>query len=1447
MANGSFPAAHAGDDAFGPASSTRDFDFTLTFEQSILTVLPSVLFIGAASFRLAQLFRRNSRTLPHYRHTLKTITATGYIVLQLALIVLWSTSYPNRPFMSIPSAAISFFASGIILLLSHFEDRKAARPSTLLNVYLLLSVLFDAAAVRSLWTVKYNHVAAVQSASIAVKIGMLFLEAKQKSQYLLHPYRDYPPEATSGFWNLSFVWWLNKLFVTGFQKLMTTQDLFDIDRNLTSKVAGHRLKDSWDDQAFETRYGLPLAVAWCFRWTLLAATFPRLCLIGFNFSQPFLIVAAIENLKNQEATKNDGYGLIGAAFLIYMGIAISTVHFNQKFSRFTTMLRGGMISLLYNKTLQLQESSSTQSAVLTHMSTDLDNAIEFLEKINNIWACVLEIVIGTWLLERQIGAAFVVPLIVALACVVGQGKVAMSIGKYQQQWNEAIQQRVKNTSSMLGAINEIKRTGLGSKISTNIQKEREQELKISRPFFWGIVWLNGLSDFPKVWAPAISFLVFAIQAKVREKDSLTTAQAFAALSIITLVTSPAEQLLAVIPQLAAALGCFDRLQAYLRSPSLQDSRIQTTTRTSSSSTNDEKDGSKHATLQDSSILDYALCVDNVTVCPAPTVTEVALQNISFALEAGSLTVLLGPIGSGKSTLLKAILGELLCKTGEIKVNSKKIAYCSQSPWLMNLTVKETICGSMSSAEADADRDPEWYQTVLHACTLDQDIHQWPKGDQSVVGSKGITLSGGQKHRVALARAVYTRQPIILLDDIFSALDNKTQGILSNRLLSSDGLFRRLSTTVIFVTNTVKYLRFGDRILVLGTSGHLVMQGTYRELSNMKEFAAYATELVELSTESGPPAPEYPSNSNEASEVIETDKMMDLTRRTGDLKIYKYYIRNVEPVVWIGFVITTALVAFAENFPVVWLNWWVQAGGKHLSLYLPVYAALALLATTSSMLSIWVMFMNLMPRAAIRLHHILLQTVMNAPPSFFAKTDSGVVLNRFSQDMSLVDLQLPIAAITVLGSLFGCIAQIALISTGSSYMALTIPFTLLAIYCIQNVYLKTSRQLRYLDLENKSPLFTHFMETLDGLATIRAFGWETKAKQTLDSHLDHSQKPYYMLLCIQRWLNLVLDLLVTALAVIVIALAVNLKSTTAAGLLGLSLNNILGFNKSLSKLVTSWTSLETSLGAVARVKTFAETTESEEKPGESLEPPAGWPSTGSMDIDDVTATYGSNILALDGITMSIKAGEKIGVCGRTGSGKTSLLNAILRVVPISSGSIKIDTIDINTISPNSLRQRLTVVPQESFILPGTVRVNADPLGLASDTMIIAALRDVGIWDALEGQTEGSDRSGLDTILLERPLSQGQQQLFGLARAMLRDSAVVIIDEGTSSVDSETDILIQKVMREKFKDRTVICVAHRLDTIRDCDRIAVMDGGKLVEFDSPQELLARESLFKDMYCA
>lgn len=375
--------------------------------------------------------------------------------------------------------------------------------------------------------------------------------------------------------------------------------------------------------------------------------------------------------------------------------------------------------------------------------------------------------------------------------------------------------------------------------------------------------------------------------------------------------------------------------------------------------------------------------------------------------------------------------------------------------------------------------------------------------------------------------------------------------------------------------------------------------------------------------------------------------MDLTRRTGDFTIYFYYFRTIGWFLSISFLLMNAVAAFTENFPQIWLKWWVAADGKQLSKYLPVYAILALSATASAGFCIWMVFLRMMPKSAAQLHRILLDSVIDAPLSFIASVDSGVTLNRFSQDMSLVDLALPIALSGFVMAVYDCLAKVALIATGSSYMAITLPFTFLAIFFIQHIYLRTSRQLRYLDLENKSPLYSHLTETLEGLTTIRAFGWETFsiAKQT--EILDHSQKPYYMLLCVQRWLNLVLDLMVTALAVIVVTLAVNLRASTSAGLLGIALNNIISFNQSLSSLVNSWTSLETSLGAIARVKSFAATTPSENKPTNASSPPPEWPTSGAVEFRNVSVQYDSSSHALKDLSITISPGQKIGICGRTG--------------------------------------------------------------------------------------------------------------------------------------------------------------------------------------------------------
>lgn len=376
------------------------------------------------------------------------------------------------------------------------------------------------------------------------------------------------------------------------------------------------------------------------------------------------------------------------------------------------------------------------------------------------------------------------------------------------------------------------------------------------------------------------------------------------------------------------------------------------------------------------------------------------------------------------------------------------------------------------------------------------------------------------------------------------------------------------------------------------------------------------------------------------------------------------------------------------------------------------------------------------------------------------------------------------------------------------MAITVPVLLLVVYFIQDIYLKTSRQLRFMDLEAKSPVYSHFLETLDGLPIIRAFGWQESAIKAHLVRLDASQRPYYLLFCIQRWLSLVMDLLVAGMAVTVVALAVELRSSTTAGLLGVALNNVLTFNSTLSNLITEWTSLETSLGAISRVRSFESTTISEQLPEECQTPPDDWPTRGAIQFQDLSATYGDEALVLNNINMDIAPGQRVGICGRTGSGKSSLLLTLLRLLDMHSGTITIDGLDLRTIPRSDIRSRLIAIPQDPFMLLGSVRLNADPSGAVSDEIITGALIKIGLWSLLES------RGGLDANMQEQPLSHGQQQLFCLARAMLRKGRVLILDEATSNVDSETDKSMQRIIREEFGNHTIITVAHRVSVAAFC---------------------------------
>lgn len=464
-------------------------------------------------------------------------------------------------------------------------------------------------------------------------------------------------------------------------------------------------------------------------------------------------------------------------------------------------------------------------------------------------------------------------------------------------------------------------------------------------------------------------------------------------------------------------------------------------------------------------------------------------------------------------------------------------------------------------------------------------------------------------------------------------------------------------------------------------------------------------------------------------------------------------------------------------------------------------------------------------------------------SFFVNTDTGVTMNRFSQDLQLIDMELPVAALNTFTTFILCIAQMALIGVGSIYAAISFPVVLLALYTVQWFYLRTSRQLRLLDIEAKAPLYSLFEESLRGLATVRAFGWQETLEHKNRALLDRSQRPFYLLFAVQRWLTLVLDLIVAAVAVLLVILVVQLRGTVNAGGVGLALLGVIQFSQNIKLLVTYWTMLETHIGSVARIRSFTETTVSEDQPGETYQPPPEWPATGAIEIKKLTASYGASNLVLKDVSLSIAAGDKIGICGRTGSGKTSLLMALFGLVDLQGGSILVDGVDLATVPRHQVRSRISGVPQQPFLLKGSVRLNADPMGAAaSDEAILHALECAQLSRLVH------DQGGLDADIDTLNLSSGQRQLLGLARALLRPSSILILDEATSSIDARTEEVVQRVIRRKFPGHTIIAVAHRLDTIMDFDKVAVLDAGRLVEFDSPYSLLEMPgSAFSRLYNA
>ncbi|KAM0452349.1 hypothetical protein ACHAO4_005560 [Trichoderma viride] len=1456
-----YNATACGDGFLGPgvwAEGCRGgFDFTLSFEESILSVLPSALFLLLSIPRIAYLLRTPDKTKRRSAYTPKLIVSSAYAGIQVGCLALTASSRHLNTRFSIAAAVLSLVAACCIVLLSHIEHVKSIRPSFLLTSYLFTTLLFDAARLRTEWLLSVNVAyAAVLSTSTILKLALLVLENIEKRRILLDSNKNPSTESTSGPFNRGFFVWLNSLLITGWATVLTLHDLPAIYEKLSSEKLAVIFSKRWDKVTHGGRRApLFLNTVWILKREIAGIVIPRLAVVALTIAQPFLVSQALRflSMPKDEHSDNIGYGLIGAFAFVFIGSAILTAWYEHLTFRVGAMIRGGLIGLIYRKILRLSTSDLNESSALALMGNDIETLAERANAlIIEAYANSLTVGIAVYMLYAQLGPVCVAPIVMAIISIVLCWFIGRVLVKRQTVYQKATQDRINFTSEVLGSIKAVKMLGYTERFTDLLEDKRDQDLNVGKHYREMIVWANTVGNANISLTQAATFGAYAIVAKLTNNQSFSASQAITALSILNVMINPLSFLLGNISAAYAAFGCFKRIQEFL----LLDERIDSRQISAQLGvpTNSEEAGSRRSSMELRPLDRYTEEGERIFISEGvfswKEKNVLSNINVSFSqTQAGSLTTIVGPIGSGKSSLLKAILGEASSTGGKISLSTPSIAFCDQTPWVMNATIRDNIV-----AESDF-FDDKWFDTVVEACDLNQDFARLPDGVSTVVGDKGVKLSGGQKQRLSIARAVYARKPVAMFDDVFSALDKTTERIVFARVFGKDGLLRRSRTTIILATHSVHLLPSSDHIIALGQDGQVIEQGSFAKLRSSGKYIQ-SLDITDPHSDDDDNNKDSPKtdiveeikNLVQVSEEAEQDNEAE-QQVSSDRSTFKYYFSAMRPLslaIGGGYIFGQA---FSSAFRAVWLTWWGDGRGRSsndVGYWLSIFTVLAVIEAVLISLAIMHFLLIIGPTVSKKFHTRILNAVMRAPMSFLSNTDTGSLINRFSQDLRLVDIDLPVNLAIFLFDVMTCISVTGLAVGAVSYFAAALPFIIVILFIIQRFYVRTSKQLRILEIEHKAPLYSHFLESINGLATIRAFGWVLPYSTKSLTLLDSAQKPSYLLNCIQRWLTLVLDLVVAILTILLVVFAVTLRGKLNPALLGIALVNMMNLGLNLKGIILAWSQLETSLGAVTRIKTFEETTPSELLPHENYTPPEEWPSRGSLEFIDLSVQYDSTAHpVLRNISFTIRPGEKLGLVGRSGSGKSSLIQALFRMANTPTGQILLDGQDISTIPKPLIRQKLSCLTQDPILFTNTIRFNADPLGVHSDEAIADALQRAAIWDVITSKIDAG-KNPLDEKMDENFFSHGQRQLFCLGRALLKKSSILILDEPTSNIDNQTDAQIQRVIKSEFKDRTVIMIAHRLDSLLEFDTIAVLEEGSLAEIGTPKELLLEDGgVFAQLY--
>ncbi|PSN60350.1 hypothetical protein BS50DRAFT_593794 [Corynespora cassiicola Philippines] len=827
----------------------------------------------------------------------------------------------------------------------------------------------------------------------------------------------------------------------------------------------------------------------------------------------------------------------------------------------------------------------------------------------------------------------------------------------------------------------------------------------------------------------------------------------------------------------------------------------------------------------------------------------SLQGLNLEIGRNELVAVIGNVGSGKSSLLAALAGDMRKTNGEVMIGATR-AFCPQYAWIQNATVKENIIFGK-------DFKKDWYNKVVDACALRPDLEMLPNGDMTEIGERGITVSGGQKQRMNIARAIYFDADIVLMDDPLSAVDAHVgRHIMDNAIC---GLLK--DKCRILATHQLHVLSRCDRIIWV-EDGHIQAVDTFAELMAHNEgfqqlMTLTASEEKEEEKEQADDEDEIEDEKKVANKSKKKKKRRkpavalmqeeDRAVKSVSWDVWIAYIKAAGGI-WVGpLVLFLLILSQGSNIATsLWLSWWTSnKWGYSEGVYIGVYSALG--ASQAIFMFLFSIAVSSFGTTAgkVMLHRAI-NRVLRAPMSFFDTTPLGRITNRFSKDIDVMDNTLTDAIRMYFMTLAMIISVFILIISYYYYYAIALGPLFIVFIFSAAYYRSSAREVKRHESVLRSSVFARFSESVMGTPTIRAYGLQDQFSRSVRAAIDDMNSAYYLTFANQRWLSVRLDVIGILLVFTTGILVVTSRFSVDPSIAGLVLSYILTIVQMIQFTVRQLAEVENNMNATERIHHYGTMLE-EEAPLHMGAVRATWPERGEIVFEGVQMRYRDGLpLVLQDLSMHVKAGERIGVVGRTGAGKSSIMSTLFRLVELSGGTITIDGVNIATIGLHDLRSKLAIIPQDPTLFKGTIRTNLDPFGEHSDLELWSALRQADLVSSESSVEDKSGRIHLDSVVEEEGLnfSLGQRQLMALARALVRGSQIIVCDEATSSVDFETDQKIQKTILEGFKGKTLLCIAHRLKTIISYDRICVMDAGSIAELDSPLRLYDQGGIFRGM---